>query len=60
MTVKVVTIINIKDNYTLCLVGDSSGMMLAYLRKDKVKTIQKSDVVRLVNIWGVRGKSKEG
>ncbi len=58
MTVKVVSIVNNVANYSLCLVGDSSGMILAYLRKDKVKNIKELDVVRLLNVRGMRGKCR--
>lgn len=60
MTVKVIAVSKNVATYSVCLVGDSSGMILAYLKKDRVKTIKENDVVRLLNVRGMRGKPKDG
>lgn len=53
-------IISNEGNRVLCSVADSSGMMLAYLKKDRVKDIKEKDVVRLLHVRGCRGILKTG
>lgn len=42
-----------------CQVGDSSGLMLAYLKtSSRLKSIREGDVVRLLRVKGCRGMEK--
>ena len=52
MYVEVMTIYKEYENRVLCLVGDSSGKMLAYLNKRCLKKIRVGDVVRLLRNTG--------
>jgi hypothetical protein len=56
MCVKVTAVIYEESNRVFCQVGDSSGLMLAYLKKDRLSSIKEGDVVRLLSVTGVRGK----
>jgi hypothetical protein len=42
-----------------CQVGDSSGLMMAYLKtSSRLKSIREGDVVRLIRAKGCRGMEK--
>ena len=59
MYVQVVTIFEEKNELVFCFVGDSSGQMLAYLKKSHRKPqIKEGEVVRLLHVVGIRGKQK--
>jgi len=60
MYVQIVTILEDDSKRVFCIVGDSSGQMLAYLNKSTLKHIKEGDVVRLIGVMGVRGKHKVG
>ena len=58
MTVEVVTVISESSSGAFCIVGDSSGMIMAYLKKETPKSISSLDIVRLQDVRGIRGICK--
>lgn len=54
MIVKVAFILNEWTDKLFCQVGDSSGLMLAYLKKDRM-VIKEGDVVKLSKITARKG-----
>jgi hypothetical protein len=55
MIVQVMFILNEWPAGIFCQVGDSSGRMLAYLKKESMKTINEGDVVKLMKVTAKRG-----
>ena len=59
MYVKVTAVIYTVKDRVFCQVGDSSGLMLAYLKlTHRMPKISEGDVVRLLQVRGVRGRGK--
>lgn len=54
MIVQVVYILNEWTDKIYCQVGDSSGLMLAYIKKDKL-VIKEGDVLKLSKITAKKG-----
>lgn len=56
MIVKVMFILNEWTTGAFCQVGDSSGLMFAYLKKDGMKAITEGSVVKITHLTAKRGQ----
>jgi hypothetical protein len=60
MIVKISFILNEWNSHIFCQVGDSSGLMLAYIKKPVNQKLNEGDVLNIKKVIGKKGKDPSG